>query len=554
MERIWYKAYDQGVPATLDYPEVPLYQFLDKAARDSPGTAATIFMGRKMTYEKLTRLADRFAAALAYLGIRKGDRVALFLPNCPPYPIAFFGALKVGAILVPTHLLLEEEELCYRLNDSGAETLVTLDLESLLSRAASLRGRTKLRNLIISRLAEYLPFPQSIIYSLRQKFRAPVREEKGVYWLEDLLRRSAGPVPEVKTKPDDIAVLEYTGGTTGASKAACLTHRNLIANVFQCRWWLPDLRVGREVFLCIIPFFFHTTSLIFPIYVKSTMVLVPRFDVDELLRLIHRYKPTLFMGVPTIYEALVKHPKLGRFDLSFFRFCLSGSAPLSPEVSAKFKNLTGCEIIEGYGLTEASPAALCNPLRGRKRGVGIPLPDTDCKVVDLETGEELPSGIPGELCLKGPQVMAGYWNRPQETEKALKDGWLHTGDVAVMDEEGYFHLLDRREDLIVIRRPDQESRAYVFPSEVEEFLQRHPGVLEAAVIGLPDPHQGQRPKAFVVLREGQECTPEELIEFCRQGLPDYKVPAQVEFRKELPKSGTGKVLRRRLREEESKAS
>lgn len=552
MERIWFKSYDRGVPRTANYPDMPLYQFLDEAACNYPENIATIFVGQKMTYRELARLVGRFAAALSHLGVKKGDRVALLLPNCPQYVIAFYGVLKAGAIVVPTNPLYTERELSYRLNDSGAQTIVTLNLRMLYPKVIKVRKETKLKNIIISSLKEYLPFPKNILYSLlRKKEIAKVKEGEKVYWLKDLLIKEYGQPPKVGVNPEEIAVLEHTGGTTGTRKAPCLTHRNLVANAVQCRSLLPDVRIGAEIFLAVLPLFFHATSLNLPVYIKSTMILVPRFDIEEMLKLIHRYKPTLFMGVPPIYRAITQYSKLSRYDLSSLRFSISGAAPLPLEIEQEFEKLTGCKLVEGYGLTEASPVTHCNPFYGRRRGIGLPLPNTDCKIVDLETGEkELSPDTEGELCIKGPQIMAGYWNRLQETESALKNGWLYTGDIAKMDAEGYFQILDRKKDMIIVQKTEFPGGFHVYPYEIEEILLEHPKVLDAGVIGIPDPVQGERVKAFVVLKQDEDATSEELIEFCKRNLVDYKVPAQIEFRKELPKSLVGKVLRRKLRDEE----
>lgn len=559
MERVWLNSYDQGVPWSIDYPEMPLHQFIDEAASEYPENAATIFMGQKISYRKLAELVSRFAASLSDLGVRKGDRVALFLPNCPQYVIAFYGTLKAGAIIVPNNPLYGEKELSYQLNDSGAETIVTLNLEMLYSKVANVKKETRLRNIIVSSLNEYLPFPKNILYPLvKRKELAKVKKDGGVYWLKDLLTREHSQTLKDGVNQEDTATLLYTGGTTGTPKAACLTHRNLVANAVQCRYWLPDVRVGEEIFLTVLPLFHSfamTTSLNFPIYTKSTMILLPRFDTQEVLKTIQHYKPTLFMGVPTMYRRVNDQPNLSRYDLSSIRVCISGAAPLPLETQRDFEKLTGCKLVEGYGLTEASPVTHCNPVYGRRKGIGLPFPDTDCKVVDLDKGEkELPPHIESELCVKGPQIMAGYWNRPEETEKVLRNGWLYTGDIAKKDGEGYFQILDRKKDMIIVQKTDLPTKyktmSHVYPAEIDDVLVEHPKVLEAVTIGIPDSAQGERIKTFVVLKQGEDATAEEIMEFCKQNLVDYKVPSEIEFREELPRNLIGKALRRRLREEE----
>ncbi len=554
MEKVWLKHYEPEVPHTIEYPEKPLHWALEEAARKYPDNTATIFMGAKLTYRELNDLANRFAAALADLGVKKGDRVSVHLPNCPQFVIAYYGTLKAGGVVVPTNPLYVEREIEHQLNDSGAETIVTLTKFYPMIRR--IKDRTKIGNLIVTNIKEYFPPLIKLLFTLfkekKEGHRPEIVEEPGIYFFQELMTKYPAKAPEVEVGPEDLALLQYTGGTTGVPKGSMLTHKNMLVNAIQVRHWLSDAKEGEEVMLSVLPFFHvygMTVCMNMAIYIGSTMVLLPRFETKDVLESIKKYKPTLFPGVPTMYVAINNYPGVEKYDISSVRACISGAAPLPKEVWERFEALTGGKLVEGYGLTEASPVTHCNPIYGlRKPCIGLPFPDTEAKIVDLDTGEkELPIGEIGELAVRGPQVMKGYWNMPEETELVLKpDGWLLTGDIAKMDEDGYFYIVDRKKEMIL-------SGGYnVYPREIEEVLYAHPKVKEAAAVGVPDEYKGEVPKVFIVLKEGETATEEEIIAYCKENLAKYKIPKYVEFRKELPKTMVGKILRRVLAEEERK--
>jgi long-chain acyl-CoA synthetase len=552
-ERPWLRHYEQGVPTTLSYPEVPLFRFLDESSERFPERPACTFFGATLTYRTLRNLADRFAAALVQLGLRPGGKVSLHLPNCPQFLIAYYGTLKAGGVVVPFNPLYTEREIALQLKDSGAEISVVLDM--LYPRVAAVLGDTSVRHIIFTGVQDYLPPLLRLLYPLkarREGHWVTVPESPTVHRFKRLLERAPAQPPQVEVKPDDVAVLLYTGGTTGTPKGAMLTHRNLVANTIQSISWFTMVREGQDTTLGVLPFFHSygmTVVMNFSVRTGGHIVLLPRFSPDDVLKAIQRYRPAYFPGVPTMYIALLNHPRISRYNLRSIKACISGAAALPMEVQRRFEEVTGGKLVEGYGLTEASPVTHCNPIFGlRKAGsIGIPFPDTEAKIVDVETGtRDLPPGEIGELVIRGPQVMKGYHNRPDETAAALRDGWLYTGDIARMDEDGYFYIVDRKKEMIIT------GGFNVYPREVEEVLYQHPAVKEAAAIGVPDPYKGEVVKAFVVLKEGETATAEELIEFCRQRLAPYKVPRSVEFRTELPKTLVGKILRRVLMEEERK--
>jgi long-chain acyl-CoA synthetase len=549
--RPWLAKYPPLVPPTLAYPETPLDALLSETASKFPQVTATIFYGAKLTYRDLNEAADAFAGALASLGVQMGDRVAILLPNMPPFVIAYFGTVRLGAIVVQLNPLLAPAELRAELQDSGATVLVTA--EPLLDKATDAARDTSVRHLIVSSPAAYVPLLMRPVVKLRARPKGEVAIPSGVqtHDLEALLHRRRRP-PKVDFDPkEQVAVFQYTGGTTGLPKAAMLTHFNLVANAHQINAWVYRLKDGEEVFLCVLPFFHSygmTVGMNLAIVKAGTMVLLPRFDPAEAAKAIAQHKVTLFPGVPSMYAAVAHSAERGHIDISSVKVCVSGGAPLPIEVHERFVKATGAKLVEGYGLSEASPVTHCNPVwdgENRIGTIGLPLPDTDCKIVDLETGEkELPLGEAGELVIKGPQVMKGYWNRPDETAQTLRGGWLYTGDIAVMDSDGYFRIVDRKKDLVIV------GGFNVYPREVEEVLYQHPKVLEAAVVGVHHPLRGEMLKAFVVLKEGEAATETELIAFCRDRLASYKVPREIEFVRELPKSAVGKILRRELRAKE----
>ncbi len=551
----WFRHYEEGVPRTIPYPDETLPDVLDQAARQFPERVALRFFpdarlpAPAMTYRQLQEATLRFATALFQLGVRKGDRVALVLPNCPQLVTAFYGALRIGAVVVNTNPMYVARELREQLEDSGAETVVLLD--QLYPRLREIHAATRVRRVIVADVADSLPWPARLFVHLAQRRRGervevPVATD--IHPFRDLLRSYPPTPPGADLKPADVALLQYTGGTTGSPKAAVLTHRNLLANSLQARAWFPGGAGG--VFLGAIPFFHVyglTSVLLFGVASAAEIVMIPRpRPVDVVLEAIQRFRVTLFPGVPTLYAALNEHPRVGEYDLRSGALCVSGAAPLPREVAERFEALTGGRLVEGYGLTETSPLTHCTPIFGARRpaSIGLPFPDTEARVVDLATGAPLAPGEEGELEVRGPQVMAGYWQRPEETAAVLHDGWLRTGDVARMDADGFFYVVDRRKDMI------DASGFKVLPREVEEVLLMHPKVREAVVAGVPDAYRGETVKAFLVLKEGESASETEIVEFCRLHLAPFKVPRQVEVRVELPKTVVGKYLRRVLVEEE----
>ena len=551
IERPWLTHYEAGIPRTISYPDAPLYQFLTDSARRFPDRAALHFYGRQLSYRRLNELTDRFAEALIGLGVRKGDRVALMLPNVPQSVIGYFGILKAGAYVVPINPLYVSGEIAHQVTDSGAETIVALD--QFYPRIRDAMTSSPLKRVILTRVQDYLPWLKRLLYLLKTgRSVEPVKRSPPIHDFQELVRSASGHVAIAPPSPDDVAILQYTGGTTGVPKGVTLTHRNLVANAIQCRTWLQELREGDERFMGVLPFFHvygMTTCQNTAMLIGASIVLLPRFQADEVLKAIVSHRVTAFPGIPAMYHALNNHPKVGDYDLTSIRLCISGAGPLFTEVQERFEKLTGARLVEGYGLTEASPVTHCNPIVGRRnaRCIGLPIPDTDARIVDMETGQRvLPHGEIGELQVKGPQAMRGYWRHEAETAAMLKEGWLCTGDLASMDAEGFFYIQDRKKDMI------KSGGENVYPREVDEVLSRHPKVKEACVIGIPQDLRGEKIKAFVVLKDGDRATAAEILEYCRQHLAKFKVPKQVEFRTELPKTLIGKVLRRALLEEELK--
>jgi len=554
MERPWFDHYEENVPRTFSYPDQPVYGLLEDTVRDFPDQTAVLFLGTRMTYRQLGESVHRFATAMNALGIKKDDRVACILPNCPQFVIAYYGVIRAGAVFVQMNPLNSEREIQFQLADSGAETVIVPDVLDLPNKIRNIKSETSVQRVINTSIKEYLPFPKNLLYPLVAK---PPKFDtgEGILWFKDLLANHAASPPTVKAHLDEVALLLYTGGTTGVSKGCMLTHKNLVSNAIQCALWIPKAKRGKETFLSVLPFFHSygmTTALNCPIYLGATIFLLPRFERDKLgafLKGIERIKPTAFPGVPAMYQAINSYSDVKKYDLTSIKFCISGAAPLPIEVCKTFEEITGGKLIEGYGLTEASPVTHGNPLFGKRKigSIGLPFPDTDCQIADLETGEgPLPVGETGELRIKGPQVMKGYWNNPEETAVCLKDGWLYTGDIGKMDDEGYFYILDRKKDMIIC------GGFNVYPRDIDEVLLQHAKVKDAVAVGIPDPDQGEAVKAYVVLNEGETATEEEIISFCSENLAKYKVPRSVEFRQELPKTMIGKVLRKALREEERK--
>ncbi|MDR6226511.1 long-chain-fatty-acid--CoA ligase [Desmospora profundinema] len=553
-EKPWFKNYPEPTARQLNYPDHSLPFFLEQAAREFPNREAIHFMGKRLSYRELLHDVYRMANALDTLGVQKGERVAIMLANSPQAVIAYYAVLILGGVVVQTNPMYKERELEHQLSDSEAETIICLDL--VYNQVAKVRPRTSLKRIIVTSIKDYLPFPKNWLYPLKLKkdglqVNVPYGSDD-VYAFSGLMKKALPTPVECRVESmEEIALLQYTGGTTGLAKGAMLTHRNTIVNVVQCGAWMHKGERGKEKVLGIVPFFHvygMTVVMNYAVYMAATMVLLPRFNVDDTLKTIQSERPTLFPGAPTMYIALINHPDIRKYDLSSIEACMSGSAPLPLVVQEKFEKLTGGRLVEGYGLTETSPVTHGNPIwEKRKHGsIGLPWPDTDARVVDLETGEELEPGGVGVIEVKGPQVMKGYWKREEETAKVIRDGWFNTGDIGTMDDEGYFYIMDRQKDLIIA------GGFNIYPREVEEVLYDHPAIQEAAVIGVPDPYRGETVKAFIVPKKGQELTEEELNAYCRDKLANYKVPRLYEFREELPKTTVGKVLRRALLEEEKK--
>lgn len=543
-ERVWLAKYPPSVPPTLSYPEFPLDQLLSQTATKYPNATATIFYGAKMTYRELNDAVSSFTSALVKLGIKLGDCVAILLPNSPPFVIAYYGILRAGGIVVQLNPLLAVHELRNELKDSNAVALVSTD--PLLDKASEACWDTEVRHLIVTSPSAYVPLLIRPVVKAKAKPKGEVRfpPEVKVHSFESMLRERY-QLPKLDFDPkEQVAVFQYTGGTTGLPKAAMLTHFNLVANVYQTLAWVYKLEDAKEVILCVLPFFHSygmTAGMNFAIAKAAAMLLLPKFDPVETAKAIEQHKATLFPGVASMYAAIAHYAKRGKIDISSIKVCISGGGPLPREIHDRFVEVTGAKLAEGYGLTEASPVTHCNPLwdgENRIGSIGLPFPDTDCKIVDIETGtKELPPGEVGELVIKGPQVMKGYWNRPEETAQTLRNGWLYTGDIATMDEDGYFRIVDRKKELVIV------GGFNVYPREVEEVLYQHPKVYEAAVVGVKHPLRGEIVKAFIVLKEGEQATESEIVAFCRERLAGYKIPREIVFVKELPKSPAGKILK-----------
>lgn len=555
MPRIWTAHYDPDVPATLSYPDSVVPDLLTAAAREYPDRSALRYYGATISYKELDDLTTRFAQALAHL--RDGARgvVGIMLPNLPQTVIAYFGSLKAGASVTPINPLYVQQEIGHQVSDAGCDTIIALP--QFHSRIGPLVGPTCLKRVIVTGPEEYLPWFKRLLYpwvKRRERQRDCVPASATVIPWRRLMKHPMEKRPP-HVSPEDVALLQYTGGTTGTPKGVVLTHRNLVANTLQCRHWMPSLRKGEERFLAVLPFF-HVYGMSacqnLAVSVVGCLTLLPRFQVGEVLKTIEQEHITVFPGIPAMYSAINNYQHLERYNLRSIRLCISGAGPLHPDVQHRFETLTGARLVEGYGLTEAAPVTHVNPLhptgdQRRPRSIGLPLPDTDVAIRDVDTGQhELPIDEVGELVIRGPQVMQGYWNRPEETRHVLRDGWLFTGDMARMDNDGFFYIEDRKKDMI------KSGGENVYPREVEEVLCRHPKVKEAVVVGIPLGMRGELIKAYVVLAEGERAGAAELLDHCRKELAKFKIPKKIEFRTALPKTIVGKVLRRVLLEEELK--
>ncbi len=554
-ERPWHRFYEDGVPASIEYEEITVPDILERTAERCGDRRALVFMNARLTYSELKDQVDRLATALVRLGVEPGDRVAINLPNLVQTVISYFGVLRAGGIAVMTNPLYTARELEHQWNDAGAAFAIIMD--SIYARKVEpIRKRLRVRQYIIASIPEYLRFPLNLLAPIKLKRKDPpliakVEPAPDVHHFRKLIDATEPNPPDVAIDPDETAMLQYTGGTTGVSKGAMLTHRNMTANAQQLAHWTTNIEPGQEVWLAVLPYF-HIyglqVALLLPIYMGGALILMPDpRDVAGIVKNIERYRVTLFPGVPAMYNAINHYPGIERADLSSVKICNSGSAPLPVDVLERFEELTGARIVEGYGLTETSPVTHSNPCFGmRKVGtIGVPLPDTDCRIVDIEEGAtEVPLGQEGELLVKGPQVMKEYWKQPEATANAFRDGWFRTGDLATMDEDGFFRIVGRKKDMILA------SGYNIYPDEIDRVLMAHPDVLESATIGVPDEKRGETVKSFVVLHPGRNVTADELIAYCRENLAAYKVPRMIEFRDSLPKSTVLKVLRRQLREEE----
>jgi long-chain acyl-CoA synthetase len=530
----WFQKWPTDVPKSITYPKIALSGVLEEAAKNHPDSVAISYLGRVISYGELDSFSGRFACALAGLGVRKGDRVAVYLPNIPQFIIAYFGALKAGAVVVTISPLHLEREVEFQLADSGAQTIVLLD--SLYPIVKAVKEKTSLKNIIVTAANDFSNKPV--------KCETP----ENTLNFQDMLKVNSKTLPKTTINPEDLAALQYTGGTTGTPKAAMLTHINLVSNALAFVAWIKGAE-AKETFLTALPLFHiygMTTSMTVPISLSSKMVLMPRFETAKVLETIQKEQVTVFCGVPTMYSALLAHPQFSNYDLTSIRVCISGASSLPPQIQKQFMAVTGGFLAEGYGLTEASPVTHCTPVDPSMRtvkvgSIGLPLPDTQAQIVDLESGTKtLGQGEVGELAVKGPQVMKGYWNKPQETSLVLSGGWLLTGDIACMDNEGYFFIVDRKKDLIKYRDFS------VYPRELEDILYEHSAVKLCAVVGKKDQDAGEVPKAFVVLKDGAEASVEEIMAFVNGKVAVYKSIRELEFRKELPVSSAGKVLRRLL--------
>ena len=545
----WFENYPKGVPQTIKYENMTLPEAFRRSVQNFPGNPAVTFLGKVITYRELGELVDRLAASLADMGVKKGSRVATLLPNVPQMIVAYYAAQSLGASMVLNNPLYTDRELEHQLNDSEAEYLFTLDL--LAPRMIALKPKTGVKEIIICHINDYLPFPKKQLFPFVKKamFRK-VEKQANVYEFLDLVKKS-GPKPKMaKLSFDDLACFQYTGGTTGVSKGVLLTHGNLSKNVQQINNWFPGFNPGEESIVGALPFFHSfgmTTVMNFALWNGWNIVPIPRPEPQAILEALDAYKPTFMPAVPTMYVGMLRHPEFKKYNVTSLKGCFSGAAPLPLEVIREFEEATGSQICEGYGLSETSPVATINPFGGKTKvgSIGLPISDTDIRIVDVDTGKkDMPAGESGEVLIKGPQVTEGYHKRPDETKEAVKGGWLYTGDIGIMDEEGYFFIVDRKKDMII-------AGGYnIYPRDIDEVLFEHPKVSEACAIGVPHEYRGETVKAFVVLKPGETATEEEMIAYCKENLAAYKVPKIIEFIDDLPKSAVGKILRKELRTQE----
>mgnify|MGYP001175825657 CR=1 FL=1 len=552
----WGKFWDAEVSKNFIKTTQTLMDRLDESVEIYSHNNMITFQGATISYAKANEYINASAYGLQQMGVKKGDRVAIQLPNIPQTIFAYYATLKLGAIVVFVNPLYTEEEITHQLNDSGAKFLITLDI-LFDKRIRGIQDQLKhLKHCLTCEIKTYLPPPLKQLYPIKAKktgMLAKIQKDDHVQSFDKLTLESPTYFNPVKVELQDTALLQYTGGTTGKSKGAMLTHRNISTNLDQFASLLYTSEPGEETVLAVVPLF-HVWGMAacmnYSISIGANIVLIPKFDIDMVVKAINRYQPTFFPGVPTMYVGFNNYPDIEKLDVSSIKSCFSGSAPLPKEVLEKFERITGAKIIEGFGLSECSPVTHANPLYGKRKekSIGIPIPGTRAKVVNMETREECPTGEPGELLIKGPQVMAGYWKQEEKTNETLVDGWLHTGDVAYVDEDGYFFIVDRLKDMII-------AGGYnIYPRDIDEVLFKHPKVADAVAVGIPDEYRGETVKAYVVVKDDEIMTEKEVIEYCKKHLAVYKVPKLVEFREELPKNMVGKILRKTLREEEEEKS
>jgi len=549
MEKIWLKSYAPGVPHTIKYDEITVVHGFERSAKDFPSKNAMIFLDAKISFKKMQSMVNKIANALIDLGVKPGDKVAMLMPNMPQIVIGSYAAWKIGAVVVMNNPLYTDHELEHQLNNSESTVLITLDL--LGPRMIALRPKTQVKKIIVAHIRDHLGFPKKqllpIVAKANHKNIPPTPE---VYEWTDLLKKYPDKDPGNMAKFNDLATLQYTGGTTAVSKGAMLSHKNLSSNVQQIKAWFPEFKRGELTSIGVLPYFHSfgmTTVMNISAFHGWTQVLIPRPEAGAVLDALIKHKVDFMPAVPTFYVGLLNHPKIKESDISTIKGCFSGAAPLPVDVIREFEAKTGAPICEGYGLSETTPVVTINPYGGKTipGSIGLPIPDTECKIVDLDEGtKEMKIGEEGELCVRGPQVMSGYYKMPDETAKTLRDGWLYTGDISKVDENGYFYIVDRKKDMII-------AGGYnIYPRDIDEVLFEHPKILEACAIGVPDKYRGETVKAFVVLKPGETMTEQEVIDYCKTKLAAYKVPKMVEFINELPKSNVGKILRKELRKME----
>lgn len=548
----WLANYPEAVPWDTEIPAGPLYELLDHGVESYPDHTALDFLGKTYSYEELGEIVRRTAKGLQDLGVKKGLHVGMFLPNCPYFPMFYFGVLKVGGTVVNVNPLYAEKELRHMIEDAEIDIMVTLDLKALYDKLAELLDSTRLKQIIVCKMADILPFPKNLLFPIAKgKEIADIPEDGAHVRFAEMADNDGGFKPVNIDPAKDIALLQYTGGTTGVPKGAMLTHKNVYSNCIQSRLWFERFEDGEEVALAVLPFFHvfaMTTIMNFGLYTGAKIIMLPRYERVEMLKTITKKKPTSFNAVPTLYTAINNSDDLEEYDLSSLRFCISGGAALPVEVKKRFEKLTSSTLVEGYGLSEASPVVCCNPPDGVNKpgSIGLPYPQTMVTIVSIEDGKTvLPQGETGEICVQGPQVMAGYWKRPDATAETLRNNRLHTGDVGYIDEEGYVFIVDRLKEVII-------AGGYkIYPRNVEEAIYEHEAVAECAVVGIPDEYRGQTVKAYIVLKAGKSLTEEELEKFLSERISRIEEPKIVEFRDDLPKSQIGKILKKELLAEEA---